>query len=236
MKQRTLLGAELNFLLESAALSAATRNCLVGAEGAAWGGGGWGGLCIAPSDPGEGSSVNRLDPLSGFHRTRAPFGPCLFLHLLSRPPLAGSSWPFHRHRPFPPLAPISPSPTVPSPSGLLCSSELPLLPFSPSVSLISFFLSSLPFLAPSCPLFRPASEAALLCPCIAALPPGWLRVARGTGLRQSPRRPVWGEPASPLPAAPSSPRSSRRALDHCTTFTQTLLQLVLPLEICSVSK
>ena len=107
-------------------------------------------------------------------------------------------------------------------------------------SIIAFFLSSLPFLAPSCPLppplFRHACEAALLCPCIAALPPGRLRVALGTGLRQSPSRPFWGEPVSPLPAAPSSPRSSQSAHEHCTTFAQTLPQLVLRLEICSVFK
>ena len=114
----------------------------------------------------------------------------------------------------------------------------PLLDRTPAFPLLPicqpdffFFLSSLPFLAPSCPLppplFRHASEAASLCSCIAALPPGRLRVARGTGLRQSPRGPFLGEPASPLPSAPSSPRSSQRAQEHCTKFAQTLPQLVL---------
>ena len=190
-------------------------------------------LCIAPSAPGEGSSVNRLDPLPGVRGTRAPIGPCLFLHLLPRPPLAGSSRPLHRHRPFPPLAPISPSPTVPSPSGLLCSSELP---FSPSVSLISFsffplFLSWLLLVLSSDPHLKPRSCAPASPRCH---PDGCGRLA---GLDcAKPQPPGLGVPASPLPAAPSSPRSSPRALDHCTTFAQTLPQLVLPLEICSVSK
>lgn len=95
------------------------------------------GLCIAPSDPGEGSSVNGSNLCRAFTERARP-SVRLFLHLLPGPPLAGSSWPFHRHRPFPSFAPISPSPTVPSPLGLLCSIGLPLFPFSPSASLISF--------------------------------------------------------------------------------------------------
>lgn len=225
LKQRTLLGAELNFLLESAALSAATRNCLVGAEGAACCGVG---LCIAPSDPGEGSSVNHLNPLLGLHGTRAPFGPCLFLHLLPGPPLAGSSWPLHRHRPFPPLAPISPSPTVPRPSGLLCSIELPLFPFSPSASLISFsffplFLSllllvlSLPLssdthlkplpCAPASPLCRPDGCGWLVGPDCAKAP-----AARSGGNRPRlcPPRPLARVPLSVhTSTAQRSPRLSR---------------------------
>lgn len=177
------------------------------------------GLCIAPSDPGEGSSVNHLNPLLGLHGTRAPFGPCLFLHLLRGPPLAGSSWPLHRHRPFPPLAPISPSPSVPSPSGLLCSIELPLFPFSPSASLISFsffplFLSLL-LLVLSLPLSSDTHLKPL--PCAPASPLchpdgcGWLvgpDCAKAPGARSWANRPRLCPPRPPARVPPSVRKST----------------------------
>lgn len=139
------------------------------------------GLCIAPSDPGEGSSVNGLNPLSGLHGTRAPFGPSF------PPPLARSS-PRRLFLALPPSPSLSlacahfSSPPCSQPFGPPLLYRTPAFPLLPICQPDFFFsLSSLPFLAPSCPLppplFRHACEAALLCPASPLCHPdgcGWL--------------------------------------------------------------
>lgn len=127
------------------------------------------GLCIAPSDPGGGSSVNGLNPLSGLHGTRAPFGPSFPPPSCPVTPSPALPSPFHTSAvPFPPLLTFLLTPCS-QPFGPPLLLRTPLFPLLPICQPDFFFsLSSLPFLAPSCPLppplFRHACEAALLCP------------------------------------------------------------------------